>query len=418
MSSPPPPLRVAVVGGHRGGSFRRALAAMPGKAQLSAVCDRNPEVLAGWRQEAPELKSFQRLEDLLSADACDAVLLATPIQVHAPQAIAALSADKHVLCEVVAGATLDELWALVEAAEQARERSGVQYMMAENYCYTRPNMMVRHLVDQGLFGDLTYAEGAYIHDTRMLLFDKDGELTWRGQIARDLTGNTYPTHSLGPVAQWLRTTSGGGRAPSDHFTELVCYSTPDTARWRYAAERFGPRHPAAQPGFWNMGDTASVLLHTERGALVHLRRDAASPRPHNMTHYVLQGTQASYLSPRFGGEDPLVWIKGRSPGGQPGEPIGREQWQSLWDFADEYEHPRWKERGAVAQQSGHGGGDYLVFEDFVDSIRTGAPPAVDVYDAATWSSVFALSMESVQAGGKTVAIPNFRQRATRASAGR
>ena len=42
-------------------------------------------------------------------------------------------------------------------------------MLAENYCYTRPNMLVRHLVEGGVFGRRTYAEGAYIHDTRPLL---------------------------------------------------------------------------------------------------------------------------------------------------------------------------------------------------------------------------------------------------------
>jgi predicted dehydrogenase len=396
------PLRAAVVGGHRGGGYRHALAAMPEQVVLSAVCDRNEGVLAQWRQEFPHLPAFRRFEDLLASDVCDAVLLATPIQVHAAQSIAALEAGKHVLCEVVAGTTLDELWALVEAVE----RSGCVYMMAENYCYMRPNMMVRHMVEQGVFGQCTYAEGAYIHDTRNLLFTPDGELTWRGEIARDYNGNTYPTHSLGPVAQWLGcATPGPGRQPADRFVELVTFATADHSRWRYAAERFGPHHPAAQPGFFQMGDSASTLLRTARGAVVYLRRDAASPRPHNMAHYVLQGIQASYVSPRHSGEDPLIWIKGRSPGDQ----IGTERWEPLWTYAAEFEHPRWRERGAVARGAGHGGGDYFIIEDFVHAVLTGAPPAIDVYDAVAWSSVFPLSVQSVRHGARPVAIPDFRR---------
>ena len=120
-----------------------------------------------------------------------------------------------------------------------------------------------------------------------------------------------------------------------------------------------------------MGNSASVMLHTASGAVVYIRRDAASPRPHNMTHYTLQGQRASYLSPRFGGEDPLVWIEGRAPG----EAHGGERWQSLWDYAAEYEHPRWRERGAVAREAGHGGGDYFVVEDFVRAVRAGAAGA-------------------------------------------
>jgi predicted dehydrogenase len=393
------PLRAAVVGGRRGRGYRRAFMAIPEQVTLSAICDRTQEVLDEWRAEFPDLPLFSRYEDLLESDACDAVFLATPIQAHVSQALAALAAGKHVLVEVPAATTIDECWALIEAVE----RSGKTFMMAENYCYTRPNMMVRHLVDEGLFGRRTYAEGAYIHDTRNLLFTSEGELTWRGQIARDLNGNTYPTHSLGPVAQWLGTV---GPNPEDRFTELVCYVTPDTSRWRYAAERFGKDHPAAQPDSFKMGDSASVLLRTENGAVAYIRRDAASQRPHNMTHYQLQGERASYLSPRHDKEDPLIWVEGRSPG----ERFGREQWQSLWDYAAEYEHPRWKERGAIAREAGHGGGDYFIVEDFVQSVRSGTPPPIDVYDAVTWSSVFPLSIESVSRGGQPVAMPNFRRK--------
>jgi predicted dehydrogenase len=394
-------VRAAVVGGRRGRGYRRAFAALPDEVRLAAICDRDPAVLAEWAEAFPDVPRFGAFEELLAADVCDAVFLATPIQMHVSQALAALGAGKHVLSEVPAATTLEECWALVEAVE----RSGRTYMLAENYCYMRPNMLVRNMVQGDVFGPCTYAEGAYIHDTRNLLFAPDGALTWRGEIARDLNGNTYPTHSLGPVAQWLGTT---GPEATDRLTELVCFVTPEASRWRYAAEHLGAAHPAAQPGYFKMGDSASVMLHTAAGAVVYIRRDAASPRPHNMTHYALQGQRASYLSPRFGGEDPLVWIEGRAAG----EAHGSERWQSLWDYAAEYEHPRWRERGAVAREAGHGGGDYFIVEDFVRAVREGAAgsgPAVDVYDAVTWSSVFPLSAESVQRGGQPVAIPDFRR---------
>ncbi|HET7771506.1 MAG TPA: Gfo/Idh/MocA family oxidoreductase [Chloroflexota bacterium] len=393
------PFRAAVVGGRRGRAYRHALGALPEQVTLSAICDPSPAALGEWGRDFPGLPSYARYEDLLAADACDAVFLASPIQVHVPQALAALEAGKHVLVEVPAATSVDDCWALIEAVE----RSGKTFMMAENACYTRPNMMVRHMVERELFGRRTYAEGGYIHDTRNLLFTPEGALTWRGEIARDFNGNTYPTHSLGPVAQWLGTT---GPAPEDRFVELVCYVTPETGRWRYAAERFGADHPAARPDFFRMGDSASVLMRTERGAVAYIRRDAASPRPHNTSHHQLQGERAAYLSPRHAGEDPLVWIEGRSPG----ERFGREQWQSLWEHAAEYEHPRWKERGAVARGAGHGGSDYFVVEDFVAAVRGGSRPPIDVYDAATWSCVFGLSCESVALGEKPVRIPDFRRR--------
>jgi hypothetical protein len=70
----------------------------------------------------------------------------------------------------------------------------------------------------------------------------------------------------------------------------------------------------------------------------------------------------------------------------------------------------------VARAAGHGGGDYFVIEDFVGAVAGQRPIAIDVYDAVSWSSVYALSAASVQAGGwpqpiPPQPIPDFRARA-------
>ena len=170
------PVRLGIVGGRRGGSFRRAMTALADKVQLTAICDLSAAVVAAWQAEYPDVRAFTRYEDLLASGACDAVLLATPMTLHAAQAVQALRAGLHVLSEVIAATTLDECWELVETVEA----TGCTYMLAENYCYMRPNMLVRSLVEHGLFGQLTYAEGAYIHDCRNLMFTEQGDLTWRG----------------------------------------------------------------------------------------------------------------------------------------------------------------------------------------------------------------------------------------------
>jgi predicted dehydrogenase len=396
------PLRLAVVGGRRGGGFRQALEVLAEQVTLTAVCDLNPAVLDAWQRNQPGLRAFTDYARLLDADVCDAVLLATPMGLHARQAVQALAAGKHVLSEVIATTTLEECWQLVEAVES----SGRVYMLSENYCYTRPSMMVRTMVERGVFGTVSYAEGAYIHDCRPLMFDERDQLTWRGALGQVSPRNVYPTHSLGPVAQWL---GCAGPQATDRLSEVVCWTTPELARRLYVEDRFGPGHPAAASGFFTAGDSASTLIRTAGGALIYLRVDTVSPRPHNMTHYVLQGTHAAYLSARHHGEEPLVWIKGRSPG----EEIGREEWQSLWEYAPEYEHERWRERGEVARAAGHGGGDYFVIEDFVGAVAGQRPIAIDVYDAVSWSSVYALSAASVQAGGRPQPIPDFRARAAR-----
>ena len=398
------PIKLGVVGGRRGGAFRRALDAFRERVVLTAVCDISPEVLAHWKSEYAEIATYPSYTEFLEKSGCDAVYIATPLQLHTAQAIAALQAGKHVISEVIASATLEECWQLVEAVE----RSGLVYMFAENYCYQRPNMMVRHMAEQGLFGELLYAEGAYIHDCRYLTFTTEGELTWRGVWRRDTPGNGYPTHSLGPVAQWLRIKAGSDfpRPGGDRLVRTVTWMTREASTSRYALERFGPDHPAAQAGFFRMGDSATTLIETARGAVIVLRVDWASARPHNMVHYVLQGTHGAYLSPRSHHEDPLIWLEGRSPGASPGD----ADWEPLWNYADRYEHPRWREWGAAAREAGHGGGDFFVLQDFLDAIEGKSAPAIDVYDAVTWSCITPLSAASVQSGGVPVEIPDFRKK--------
>lgn len=398
-------VRLGVVGGRRGASFGRALDVFREKVRLVAICDLDSGVRSTWLEKHPQIMAYERYEDLLESNEIDAVLLATPVPLHARQAIQALAAGKHVLSEVVAATTLDECWELVEAVE----KSGLTYMMAENYCYMRPNMMILNMVQAGLFGDIVHAEGAYIHDTRNLALKPNRELTWRGELHRGHNRNRYPTHSLGPVAQWLRINRDGG---DELATTATLVSDPFNMH-RYCAEHLGDTHPFAQPDYFAQGDSSVSLIRSRKGALITLRVDSCSPRPHNMTHYALQGTKASYLSPRFRGEDPLIWIDGRSPGFSPPRDGRSAEWQSLWELASEFEHPRWRAWGEEARKAGHGGGDFFILEDFVNAVREGTPPPIDVYDAVTWSSLIPLSEKSVRQGGVPLEIPRFRPKTER-----
>ncbi len=387
-------VKLAVIGGHRGDAFNRALAAFADRVELTAVCDLDAGVRATWQENHPQIKTFASYEELLDKADCTAVFIATPMLLHARQAIQALHAGRHVISEVIAATTLDECWELVETVEA----TGLVYMLAENYCYMRPNMMVLNMAQQGVFGELTYAEGAYVHDCRYLLFDGEDQLTWRAQMRRSFRGNSYPTHSLGPVAQWMGIGRGG-----DRIVSTATWMTNGRAPQRYAAEHLGADHPAAQDDYWQLGDSASTIIRTQQGRIIVLRVDWASARPHNMTHYVLQGEKAAYISARHEHEDPLIWIDGVSPGQSPGDAA----WEPLWNYSAQYEHPRWQQWRVQAEQAGHGGGDFFVLEDFVNAIQHGTRPAIDVYDAVAWSSIMPLSISSVTHDGRPEEAPDF-----------
>lgn len=396
------PVRLAIVGGGRGSAFLKVLAPLSDKIQLVAFCDKREELVGKWKEEHPDLLTFSSYERLLESPDVDAVFLATPFTLHADQSIRALRAGKHVLCEVIATTTIEESWALVEAVEQ----TGLTYMMAENCVFTRSNMMVARMAHSGIFGELSFAEGAYIHDVRNLMHDAEGALTWRGRLRRDFNGMVYPTHSLGPIAHWLNVNKEGG----DEFESIVSLVSKEVANHHYFREQFGDNHPGADRDYWQQGDSAVALIKTKKGVLIQLRYDVKSARPMNATHYGLQGANGAFLAGRHQDEDPIVWIKGLSPGFSPHIPKEpKAKWESLWNYSESFEHELWRKWRTEIEQTGHGGSDFFVLDEFASAILENRQPLIDVYDAVSWSSVFPLSVESVQSQGKPVDFISFRK---------
>ena len=388
----PKPIRLGVIGTGSRGTHLLALALAAG-AEAPALCDidqshldRASELVVKTRPGRKPVgyskgpKDYQRM---LRRDDLEAVIIATPMQLHAAMAIDALRAGKHVLSEVAAAMTLEDCWGLVRAAEE----TGKIYMLAENCCYDEHTMMVLNMVRQGLFGELTFAECGYVHEAPALLFQGDGTLTWRGEMVRDYGGNLYPTHALGPVAQWFKINRG------DRMERLVAGATGQASLSGYVTKRFPAGHPARQIAF-RMPDSTTVLIRTAKGALIDLRFDICSPRPVvSTTYFSLQGTRASYES-RTGS----LWIEGRSKG---------HSWEPAAACAKQFEHPLWTRFRQQAAGSGHGGIDFFTVHQFVDSVRRGGPSPIDCYDAAAWSSIIPLSAKSLAEGGKPQEVPDF-----------
>ncbi|WP_186438320.1 Gfo/Idh/MocA family protein [Cohnella terricola] len=393
-------VRLAIVGGNRGASFTNALYSLADRIHLTATCDLNELVLHQWKERFPEIRTYRDYREMLQDPSIDAVFLLSPMHLHARQAIEALKAGKHVLSEVIAAQTAEEAWELVETVEQ----TGLKYMMSENYCFSRSNLTIKHMADRGLFGEITYLEGGYIHDLRHLIHHPDGSLTWRGQLHQQYNGVNYPTHSIGPIAQWIKVNKPDG----DRLDSVSSFVSNSRSLQHYFTEHYGKDHPAARNGFWRQGDSAVAIIQTGKGVLIELRIDWTSVRPHNKTHYLLQGTEGAFISARHPLEDDLIWFNNRSP---KNEEDGSDMWEPLRNYQPQHDHPTWQRWGKYAEGTKHGGGDFLVLEEFISAIQEDRAPSVDVYDAATWSSVFFLSMESVRAGGKAVSFPDFKAKA-------
>ena len=155
-------IKVGIVGA-RGLSTVQGLNALP-DVKVEALCDLNEELLVSQADKLNIPKRYRTYEDMLELD-IDAIVISTPMQCHFPQVMLALEAGKHVLSEVTAGVTMDELWWLIECVEKYKK----VYMMAENYCYIPEVQLISNMVEKGLFGEVYFGEGEYLHDAKHLL---------------------------------------------------------------------------------------------------------------------------------------------------------------------------------------------------------------------------------------------------------
>lgn len=363
-------VKVGIVGA-RGLSCMLGFKSIPG-VQVEALCDLNEELLQVESKKHGIPRTYRVYEDMLESD-IDAVVIATPMQHHFQQVSSALQAGKHVMSEVTAGVTMDELFWLTEAVE----KSNKVYMMAENYCYIPENQMILNMVNQGVFGEIYFGEGEYLHDIKSLAVYGNGNATWRSFWQLGKRGAFYPTHSLGPVMQWFK---------GDRIKSVQCVGTGS-----YTAPQF------------RQEDTSLTLCQLESGKLVKIRVDCISERPHNMTYYSVQGTKGVYEAPRGLGDDHKIWLKGMD------DSTDTAKWRPLKDFYTEYMPERYKNVTEEQKLAGHWGGDYFIVKDFIDAIVTGDKPSIDVYDACEWTAVGLLSELSVMNGGRVIEMPNFKK---------
>ena len=83
-----------------------------------------------------------------------------------------------------------------------------------------------------------------------------------------------------------------------------------------------------------------------------------------------------------------------------------DHWEPMEEIYKKYDHPIWQ-RYDPSAGDGHGGMDYLVMAAFADAARNHTQPPIDVYDAAAYMAITALSEQSVAMGGLPQAFPDF-----------
>ena len=388
-------VRIAFIGvGARGSGAVKRYTQIDG-VKIVALCDLVPAYIERAQnilKEAglPAAEVYCGEEDLwkkvCERDDIDLIYVCTDWELHTPIAVYAMEHGKHVATEVPAALTIDECWQLVNTAEKTRRHC----MMLENCCYDFFEMATLNMAQQGLFGEVVHTEGAYNHDLRAYCMnDTTGyHDMWRLKYNAAHTGNPYPTHGLGPIAQIMNIHRG------DKMDYLVSVSSDQFGLTDAAILHHGPESDFAKREY-KLGDMNTTIIRTAKGKTIMIQHDVTTPRPYSRIHQVVgtRGFAQKYPIPQIG-------LDSVAPEG-----LNAAEKE---DLLKRYEHPITKEYGEKAREvGGHGGMDFIMDYRLVYCLQHGLPLDQDVYDAAEWSCIGSLTAASLEHNSMPVAVPDF-----------
>ena len=296
---------------------------------------------------------------MLKETNADIVVISTNWNTHGIMAVESMKNDLHAFVEVPMATSIKELWDIVDTSEKYQKHC----MMMENVNYGRDELMYLNMCRKGIIGDFLHAEAAYIHELRFQMKEeKRGTGSWRTHHYAKSRGNLYPTHGLGPVAQYMNLSRG-----DDNFNSLVSYSTPALGRKLYAEKNYDSEHKWNNLSYSN-GDMNTSIIKTNLGRTIMIQWDETSPRPYTR-HNLIQGTKGilagfpTRVALENGVEgitkDHHSWVQGKN----------------LKILYEKYDHPLNKrlelliEKMGGRNHVGHGGMDFVMRYRIIECLR-------------------------------------------------
>jgi len=299
-------------------------------------------------------------------------------------AIYGMENGKHVAVEVPISYTIEDCWKIIETTERTKKHC----IMLENCNYNDEELFVLNMVEQGVFGELTHAECAYIHDLRKHLLDEHYyEDQWRLKHHQDRDGNFYTTHGIGPVSFYYKIGRG------DMFTHLTSMSSKEV-KLSEAAQRQGKDMKIT------CGDMNTTLLKTAKGRTVMMQFDVHTGRPYERINK-LCGTKAvhnGYPSRLYIDKEELAYWGHHW--------LNQKEYQA---YRNKYTHPMITQLRSKMElfKEGHGGMDFVMIYRLITCLNKGLPLDMNVYDGVIWSAITPLSEISVANNSNAIKMPDF-----------
>lgn len=385
-------LKVGCIGmGCRGISMLKPILNMCDNVEVVAVCDLYEDRAqegAALIKEKKGTEAFVTTDayELINCENVEAVMIFSAWESHVDLAIASMEAGKYVGVEVGGAYSVNDCFRLVEAYE----RTKIPCMMLENCCYGQTELAVLHMARQGILGEVVHCSGGYCHDLRD---EVAGGIENRHYRLRNyLTRNceNYPTHEFGPIAKVLNINRG------NRIVSLSSFSSKSRGMEAYIKEN-AEKYPHLVDKKFAQGDIVTTVITCADGSTVVLTLDTTLPRCYSRG-FTVRGTKGAYFE-----DGDMLFIDGVDT-----EHFdSKKYWGKGEKVREEYKHPLWQKYGQKAKEAGHDGMDYMVLSAFFESVQKKALPPIDVYDAATWMSITALSEESIANGGIPVGVPDF-----------
>lgn len=380
------PLKIGVIGtGGRGRYLMSALQSM-GKITTPAICDIEQKAI----DAALKITSDHKLpkpkvylgefayKKMLDEVKMDAVIIATPWDLHTPMSVYAMEAGVPVGCEVPIAYTMEDCWQLIETWE----KTGTRCMQLENWSFRSDNLAILNMIRQGLLGTMTHAHCAYSHDCiDHWYFERGtGNTRWGAQFLIDHNRNQYPTHQQGPVLSWMDINGG------DYYDTLTSTASDPRSIYEYF-ERHFPDHPNAKKKY-KQGDQVTTVVRTKKGKTIVINIDMQSPRPYD-NRWTVQGTKGIYNEQRDS-----LYLTGVSP--------NYHTWEPFPPYHEKYKH-KWAEKTF----GGHGGADGIMLTQFVKSLRENKDFPLHLYDGVLMASIGPLSEMSIAGNSMLIKVPDF-----------
>ena len=383
--------RVGIIGcGQRGKWWVDEILVKMPYVKITALCDLyedRMDATAETIKEKADAAVFLRTTDyreLIHSDVVDTVLVFSSWDNHFEASVCAMKAGKPVAIEVGGAYDIQQCYDLVRTYEETQ----TPFMFLENCCYSEVEMTVTNMARQGVFGTIVHCEGGYCHEMRDALAGINRDRHYRGGEYRRRNCESYPTHEIGPIAKLLHIGNG------NRFVSLVSMASKSASMNEYLTEK---DHPLKNTPY-KQGDIFKTMIRCAGGETVTITLDTTLPRYYSRD-FTVRGTKGMYEE-----RTNSVYLDGN----------GRHwNWKPEWDnmtrYMEDYRPKLWKHYNEVygGQEDIHGNMDHMVMAAFFDALDKGLPMPIDVYDAACWMVITALSEQSVALGSAPMLFPDF-----------